>query len=94
MEKSSCARAYFEGGCNICNSSYTDLSGSQDVFADDFVGNVQAFTLRKGCTLTLFSENNLNGTKEIISGDYLEVNFVLFQYNITNKFSFMTMLNE
>ncbi|CAL8139062.1 unnamed protein product [Orchesella dallaii] len=63
MKKSSCARAYLEGGLDNNDTEY---------FPDDFVGKVKALTLRKGCNLTLYSGEDLEGTVEIISSEVIE----------------------
>jgi len=73
MKKSSCARAYFKGGCRVCNSLYTDLVNSSDSMPADFIGNVEAFRLRKGCTLSLYSEEDLDGDLETITSETVEV---------------------
>jgi len=76
MKKSSCARAYFKGGCATYSSFYTDRNVAKNVCPAKFVVAVEAFAVKKGCTLTLFSENNLNGTEKTISGEYQEVNLI------------------
>ncbi|CAL8139042.1 unnamed protein product [Orchesella dallaii] len=72
MKKSSCARAYLERGCNTCHAPYVELNNDTEYFPDEFVGKVKALTLRKGCNLTLYSGEDLDGTEEIISSEVLE----------------------
>ncbi|CAL8138952.1 unnamed protein product [Orchesella dallaii] len=72
MKKSSCARAYLKGGCKTCNSYYTELANREDYFSENFQGKVEAFRLRKGCRLTLYTEENFEGEEEIISEEILE----------------------
>jgi len=73
MKKSSCARAYLKGGCRTCNSAYLELSGSESIFPEEFVDKVEAFRLRKGCALTLYSDEDFEGEEEIIGQETVEV---------------------
>ncbi|CAL8138944.1 unnamed protein product [Orchesella dallaii] len=66
MKKSSCARVYLKGGCRTCNTLYIDLNDFGASFPEEFRGKVEAFTLRKGCTLTLYPEEDHSGEGEII----------------------------
>ncbi|CAL8121548.1 unnamed protein product [Orchesella dallaii] len=72
VKMSSCARAYLQGGCNTCNADYIDLRNASVEIARDFVGKVEAFRLRKGCKLKLYSETDFDGIEEIISNETLE----------------------
>ncbi|CAL8138948.1 unnamed protein product [Orchesella dallaii] len=72
MKKSSCARAYFKGGCETCNSLYTELANTSYYDGEDFQGDVEAFRLRKGCRLTLYAEEDFEGEEEIISEEIFE----------------------
>ncbi|ODN01860.1 Reticulocyte-binding protein 2 a [Orchesella cincta] len=72
MKRSTCARAYLKGGCRTCHSLYTDLSDSKTYFPDDFVGKVEALRLRRGCTLTLYPEEDFDGEGEIVDSEIVE----------------------
>ncbi|CAL8136948.1 unnamed protein product [Orchesella dallaii] len=72
MRKSSCARAYLNTGCNTCNTYYTDLSIPSDLFPEDFRGKVKSLTLRKGCELKLYPEEDYQGDPEIITDEIVE----------------------
>ncbi|CAL8067910.1 unnamed protein product [Orchesella dallaii] len=72
MRKASCARAYLSKGCNICNSYYTDLANTSDLFPDDFQGKVKSLAVRKGCELTLYPKEDYSGESEVISGEIVE----------------------
>ncbi|CAL8121544.1 unnamed protein product [Orchesella dallaii] len=68
----SCARAYLQGGCKTCNASYIDLRNATVEIAQEFVGKVEAFRLRKGCKLKLYSETDFDGTVETITSEIFE----------------------
>ncbi|CAL8123444.1 unnamed protein product [Orchesella dallaii] len=72
MKRSTCARAYLKGGCKTCHTPYTDLIDSKGYVADEFVGKVEAFRLRRGCTLTLYPDEDLDGEGEIIDDEIVE----------------------
>ncbi|CAL8138956.1 unnamed protein product [Orchesella dallaii] len=72
MKKSSCARAYLKGGCKTCNTLYTDLNDFEGSFREEMRGKVEAFTLRKGCILTVFPEEDHGGEGEVITDAIFE----------------------
>ncbi|CAL8136954.1 unnamed protein product [Orchesella dallaii] len=72
MRKSSCARAYLSEGCNTCNTYYTDLANTPDLFPEDFQGKVKSLTLRKGCELTLYPEEDYQGDPRNITNEIVE----------------------
>ncbi len=75
MKRSSCARAYLKGGCKTCHSLYTDLDGSRQYFPEEFSDNVESLILRKGCTLTVYPDEDFIGDEEIIDTEIIEVDF-------------------
>ncbi|CAL8138946.1 unnamed protein product [Orchesella dallaii] len=72
MKKSSCARAYFKGGCKTCNSLYTELDNIENGFPEGFRDKVEAFRLRRGCTLKLYTDEDREGEEKIISDEIFE----------------------
>lgn len=75
MKRSSCARAYLKGGCKTCHSLYTDLDGSRQYFPEEFAENAESLILRKGCTLTVYPDEDFIGDEEIIDTEVIEVDF-------------------
>lgn len=73
MKKSTCARAYLKGGCRNCNAPYVDLEGSKPFFPEEFAEDLTSLRIRKGCTLTVYPEEDFEGEEEIIDSEVIEV---------------------
>ncbi|CAL8067902.1 unnamed protein product [Orchesella dallaii] len=72
VKKASCARAYLRGGCRTCNSDYADLRNASEVFQEEFVGKIEAFRVRKGCKLNLYSETHFEDRMAVITNETVE----------------------
>ncbi|CAL8067906.1 unnamed protein product [Orchesella dallaii] len=88
VKKASCARAYLKGGCRTCNSDYADLRNASEVFQEEFVGKIEAFRLRKGCKLKLYSETHFEDQIAVITNETVEDfkgDFNSFQCECNNR---------
>ncbi len=96
VKKSSCGRAYLqEGGCSTCNAMYVNLIGRNEYFLEEYMNNVTAIKLRKGCTLTTFTDESFDGDENIIDRETTIVSKTLIKIidiwssqEITQNYSF------
>ncbi|CAL8067922.1 unnamed protein product [Orchesella dallaii] len=59
-------------GCNTCNTYYTDLANTSNLFPEEFRTKVKSLRLRKGCELTLYPEEDYQGDPDIITDEIVE----------------------
>lgn len=73
IKKSSCGRAYLQGGCRSCNSLYVELKqGEVEAFPEDYTNKVEAIRLRRGCVITAYTEEDFDGEEVTISQEVYE----------------------
>lgn len=74
MKRSSCARAYLKGGCKTCHALYVDLNkGHKNYTLLDNFGGIEAFRIRKGCSLTIYEDEYLMGESKVFDEEIVEV---------------------
>lgn len=73
VKKSSCGRAYLQGGCSTCHALYVNLNEESKYFPEEYTDKVTAIKLRKGCTLTTYSDVEFDGDEKIIDRETFEV---------------------